>query len=118
MMKLTEKEQAIRNSLKGRRPYPQWKYDSTTMGFLYYIHPHRWIQEVNKTLDNRWWVEEGALHFNRLEDALFYAERLVNASVEIKKPGRGVCQPRHAPIATRDAAVEEKLRREAIMLKP
>lgn len=115
MIRLTEKEKAIRDSMKGRRPYPQWKYDFTTMGFLYYIHPHRWIQEVNKTLDNRWWVEEGALHFNRLEDALFYAERLVNASIEIEKPGRGVCQPRHALI-TRDLAEEERQRRDDIML--
>jgi len=116
MMKLTEKEQAIRKGLYRGRSYPQWKYDSSTMGFLYYVHPRRWIQEVNKCRDNTWWVEEGGRHFNRLDDALFYAERLVNAPIQIKKPGRGVRQPRHAPFTTQNLAEEERLRRDGIML--
>jgi hypothetical protein len=64
-----------------------------------------------------WYQVKGTLRFfSHLEDALFYAERLASLPIEIKKPGRGVLQPRHAPIVTRDAAVEEKLRREDIML--
>lgn len=119
---LNTEERQIRRGLEKVKEYPHWRYKfvrgcTNYKTFLFYIAPTIWVEEV--AWRNGMWMTgtkwRGTQRFfSHLEDALFYAERLQNRVIEIKKPGRGVLQPRHAPIVMRDAAVEEKLRREDI----
>jgi hypothetical protein len=124
LQRLNTEELQIRRGLEKVKEYPRWRYQfvrgsTTYQTFLLYTAPRLWVEEV--AFRNGLWMTgtkwRGSLRFfSHLEDALFYAERLADLPIEIKKPARGVLQPRHAPIGTRDAAVEERLRRDDIML--
>jgi hypothetical protein len=124
LRKLNTEELQTRKELEKVKEYPRWRYQfvrgsNTYKTFLLYTSPRIWVEEVAHR--NGLWMAgtkwRGTLRFfTHLEDALFYAERLAVLPIEIKKPAWGVLSRRHAPITTRDAAVEERLRRDDIML--
>jgi hypothetical protein len=119
--RLRLKERRIREELEDVSGFPHWRYQAggstAYKNFKLYTRPGVWEQEVIKRA--YWWTvgdPPNVKFFTFLEDALFYVERLQNLPIRIIKPGRGVTQPRHAPIVTRNAAVEEEARRNGIML--
>src|SRR6266404_2745078 len=117
---LNTEERHIRKELEKVKGFPHWRYQfvrgsTTYKSFLLYVAPAIWVQEV--AYRNGQWMAgtkwRGTLHFfSHLEDALFYAERLEELPIQIKKPIRGSYQQRHSPIVTRDSCEEERLRPE------
>lgn len=91
MKKLTVSEDLIRKSLATVKGYPRWKYVYFTKGFLYYLTPDHWVQEVFKHRDGTWSVDGSNL--SRLEDALRYGQQL--AKVQKRKNWK----PDHEDIA-------------------
>jgi hypothetical protein len=91
MKKLTVSEDLIRKSLSTVKEYPRWKYVYFTKGFLYYLTPDHWVQEVFKHRDGTWSVDGS--NFSRLEDALRYGKQL--AMVQKRKDWK----PDHEDIA-------------------
>jgi len=99
---LNTEERQIRRGREQVKEYPHWRYQfvrgsTNYKTFLLYSRPGSWGEEV-AWRDGLWMAGtkwRGTLRFfSHLEDALFYAERLANAPIQIKKPGRGVIQPR------------------------
>jgi hypothetical protein len=109
--KLTPEEKVMRQILSQEKSFPRWKHSSTG-SFLYYYRHNHWSEEVSPNPDGTWSVgqeREGTLrHYHSLRDALQYGERLVTAKAR--------CRGQSPLQRGRDAAVEEKLRRDGIML--
>jgi hypothetical protein len=105
--KLTFEESRISRALRSVKGYPRWKRTSITGGFLYYLNPFTWVEEVFQYFDGAWSAgrkSKGTLrHFNSLQEALAYGAELAVPKVkkynarqmEIQRMARTPCRVNH-----------------------
>jgi len=122
---LTSEEEGICRELAAVKGYPRWKRTSLTGGFLYYLGPYSCVEEVFPHFDGTWSAGKkwrGTLqNFNSLREALAYGERLARVWLtEVRLSGAPPIVSPAGFTVTRvgnDAAVEEKQRREGVLLE-
>jgi hypothetical protein len=83
--RFTAEETFIRQALATVKGYPRWKSTSITGGFLYYMSPYAWIEEVFPYHDGRWSAGSKSrgtiLYFKTLREALAYGTKLAKAKM-------------------------------------
>jgi len=83
--RFTSEEKLIRQALATVKGYPRWKSTSVTGGFLYYMKPSAWIEEVFPYHDGRWSAGSKSrgtiLRFKTLGEALAYGTRLAETKM-------------------------------------